>query len=48
MSRNRKFDERLVLVLPANQKAAVFAYANREEISVSCLVRRALKRELAA
>ncbi len=48
MSRNRKFNERLVLVLPAYQKAEVVALADREEISVSCLVRRALKHELSA
>ena len=46
MAKSRKFDERLVIVLPTHQKAEIVALANREEISIGTLVRRALKREM--
>jgi hypothetical protein len=46
MSRPRTMNERLAIVLPVHQKAEVIALANREEISIGTLVRRALKREL--
>lgn len=46
LAQSRKFDERLVIVLPTRQKAEVVAFANREEISIGALVRRALKREV--
>jgi hypothetical protein len=46
MAGTRKFDERLVIVLPTHQKAEIVALANREEMSIGALVRRALKREV--
>jgi len=46
MSRTRTMNERLAIVLPPHQKAEIVALAQREEISIGTLVRRALKREL--
>jgi hypothetical protein len=46
MNRPRKFHERIAVVLPSSQKAEIMALAEREDISVGALVRRALRREV--
>lgn len=48
MSRVAKFHERLVVVVPPRQKAEIIALADRENLSMGAIVRRALQRELEA